>query len=79
MGRKTVPGQRGARPRSSAHIPRIPGEPWTPAYDLWTLSRFASGVSRLRRRRRLVVQGVVIAMFTIPLAIEIAALLLRHR
>jgi hypothetical protein len=80
MARKTAVTQRGRRARGPVRpIPRIPAEPYTPAYDLWTLSRFASGVNRLGRRRRAIVRGVVIAMFTIPLAMELAALIMRQR
>lgn len=79
MARKSVTARRGPRPRNPGRpIPRIPAEPYTPSYDLWTLSRFASGVNRLSRRRRAVVRAVIIAMFLVPLAMEVTALLLRH-
>jgi hypothetical protein len=74
MGRKTAAAKRTSI--GSRHLaepaPRW-GEPWTPAYDLWTLSRFASGVSRLRPRRRAAARAVVIALFIVPLAMGLFA------
>jgi hypothetical protein len=80
MARDAVSARRedGHRRRPARPLPGIRGESYTPAYDLWTLSRFAAGVSRLRGRRRALARSVVLAMFVVPLAVLIVVGILSH-